>query len=261
MDYNTATKPFEFGEGENWVIACHGYMGNPYEMRELGQHLADNGFHVLAPLFTGHAKNKEEFIHTRWPDWYSQVEYTLDLIKTKFSPENIFMTGLSMGGAFSLYTAAKFKSDIKAIAPIAAPVFIKNPLLYILPLARLLRLKYFPAKMEVLTIDEELWKDPIFNENMERYNKFVVPTVVNLLAFLKDLKNIHLKEITQPILVSHGKKDSFVHPSNCPYIFDHVSSLSKKILWLENSNHIATMDLDKDQLFNEITRFFKENLS
>jgi carboxylesterase len=260
MDYTEATRPFEFGEGGNFVIACHGYTGNPYEMRELGQHLANNGFHVLAPLLIGHAQTINEFSSTRWPDWYSQVDYTIELIKEKFNPKNIFMTGLSMGGAFTLYTAAKYQSDIKAIAPIAAPVFIKNKLLYLLPIIKLLRIKYFPAPSKVLSINEELWEDPILLENMKRYNKYAIPTALSLLNFLKDLKINHLQRINQPILVAQGRKDTYVHPSNCSYIFDHVSSEEKKMLWLDNSEHMATMDFDKKILFDEVTTFFQERI-
>ncbi|NHJ02516.1 MAG: alpha/beta fold hydrolase [Candidatus Heimdallarchaeota archaeon] len=257
MDYDLATKPFEFGEGKEFVILSHGYTGNPYELRELGQYLANNGFHVLAPLLVGHGKNRTEFLETRWPDWYSQIEYTISLINEKFDPNHIFMAGLSIGGAFSLYTGVKHAADITAIAPIAAPVFLTQKLLWLLPLVRLLRIKYFPYPMEILTMDKEIWTDPIFLENIKRYDKFVIPTVASLLSFLKDLKNKELPNISLPILISHGIKDTYVHPSNASYIYEHVSSSQKKLLWLENSNHLATVDFDKDLLFNEITQFFQ----
>jgi len=260
MNYEQATKAFELGEGKNFVILSHGYTGNPYELRELGQHLADNGFHVFVPLLDGHAKDAKQFVDTRWPDWYLRIEETITRIKENYNPSHIFMSGLSMGGAFTLYTAFNYASDLTAIAPIATPVFLTQKLLWLLPIVRFFHIKYFPYPMEVLTMNKDLWTDPIFLENNQRYNKFAVPTVVSLLSFLKELKNQYLPRVNLPILIAHGKKDSFVHPSNASYIYGHVSSSQKKILWLENSNHVATVDFDKELLFNEITKFFQAHL-
>jgi len=55
------------------------------------------------------------------------------------------------------------------------------------------------------------------------------------------------------------------HKVSCPvqcrsidaeYIFHNVASLDKRILWLENSAHAATLDFEKHTVFRETTAFF-----
>lgn len=258
MRYEEATQPFEFGEGSHYVIACHGFSGNPYEMRWLGQHLADNGFHVVGPLLPGAGESKEALAKTRFPDWYGEVERTLEEIKAR-DPETIFMTGLSMGGFLTLYTGAHHP-EVKALAPVAAPLYIKNKLLWLAPIMKHL-MTYLPNGEEWFVCDESLKEDPILLENRKRYNKTVIPAALSLISHINQLRKKFITNVTQPILISHGKKDGYVEPANASLIYDKVSSDQKELLWLENSNHMATMDLDKELLFQRITQFFQAQLN
>jgi carboxylesterase len=46
-----------------------------------------------------------------------------------------------------------------------------------------------------------------------------------------------------------------VVPGNAPYILDHVCSRDKRLLWLENSYHVATLDHDKEYIAAETLQF------
>ncbi len=254
MDYEEAVKPFDIGSSKNIVLLLHGYTGSPYEIRDLANYLVKRGFRVVAPLLPGHGEDKEALRQTTWKDWWSHIKFTLNAIFSQ-DPENVFVSGLSMGGAFTLYAAAQYP-QIKAIAPICAPVFIKSKLLLLLPiLSRIFT--YIPLLGNEIDIqDPKARNDPFFAEQLKRYNKILLPTVVSLLDLLKKIKTEELQHIAQPILICQAKKDRVVHPSNATYIFEHVISLEKKILWLEHSGHVATMDLDKEVLFTAIGDFF-----
>jgi carboxylesterase len=46
-----------------------------------------------------------------------------------------------------------------------------------------------------------------------------------------------------------------VPPVNAEYILNRLGSEQKRILWLENSYHVATLDNDKDLILQESLNF------
>jgi len=60
-------QPFRLRGGNRGCLLLHGFAGTPPEVRGLGEHLAANGFDVLAPLLAGHGLTPEAMAQTRWP--------------------------------------------------------------------------------------------------------------------------------------------------------------------------------------------------
>ncbi|MHA1974229.1 MAG: alpha/beta hydrolase [Candidatus Hodarchaeales archaeon] len=256
MKFEEVTKSFEKGTGKQYVIMLHGYTFNPYELREFGDHLAAEGFHVMAPLYPGHGEDKYSLAKCSKEDWIKEIEAVFTDIKAQ-DPENIFVTGQSMGGLLTLYLAIQHP-EITAIAPIVAPVFLKKKILMIVPLAKRL-FKFFPMTEPADALDPNVINDPIIKENERRYDKTVMNALVGLLDLMK-IVNRDLARIQQPTLIVQAKKDKTVHPENAEYIFNHISTPhgDKRILVLENSGHMAVMDYDKEQVFTKVSKFFKQ---
>jgi len=116
--------------------------------------------------------------------------------------------------------------------------------------------KYSPFGEEPVDIlDKSVLEDPIAKENRRRYDRPAIPCIAELLTVLDETEE-KLTDIYQPILIIQAKKDGLVPPSNAEYIFRNVASLNKRILWLENSAHGATLDFEKHTLFREAADFF-----
>ncbi|MHA1331391.1 MAG: alpha/beta hydrolase [Candidatus Hodarchaeales archaeon] len=256
VKFEEVTGPFEKGSGKQYVIMLHGYTFNPYELREFGDHLAREGFHVMAPLYPGHGEDKYSLAKHGKEDWIKEIEAVYSNIKAQ-DPENIFVTGQSMGGLLTLYLAIQHP-EITAIAPIVAPVFLKKKILTFVPLVKRL-FKFFPITEPADALDPNVVNDPIVKENERRYDKTVMTALVDLLSLMK-IVNKDLDKIHQPALIIQAKKDKTVHPENAEYIFNHITTQEdqKKILMLENSGHMATMDYDKEKVFVEVSKFFKQ---
>jgi carboxylesterase len=67
-----------------------------------------------------------------------------------------------------------------------------------------------------------------------------------------------LKEITCPTLVIQGREDHVVPAANAPVIVNSVSSDEVRLLWLNESYHVATLDNDKDLIVDSVGSFFAE---
>lgn len=254
-EYDEAVKPFLLGEGGNAVLLIHGFTGTPYEMREFGEYLAQRGFRVYAPLLPGHGTTIEELIKTGRTDWIEGAEHGLRLLQEE-APENVFVSGLSMGGTLTLYLGATHP-EVKALGPICAPVNIRDwRVRFLLPI-----LKYFFTyspfgEQPVDILDKSLIDDPVAIEARSRYGRPAIPSVLELLALVRET-NERLTDINQPVLIIQARKDGLVPPSTAEYIYQNVSSLDKRVLWLENSAHVATMDYEKQTLFKETANFFR----
>src|SRR5512140_2984466 len=99
-------EPFLLPGGETGCLLIHGYTGTPFEMRMLGDFLAQAGYTVLAPRLSGHATQPEDMLRGRWQDWQASVEDGLNLLKG--CTERQVVMGLSLGGVLALLTAARF---------------------------------------------------------------------------------------------------------------------------------------------------------
>jgi len=256
-DYIEAAKSFLLGGGKNAVLLIHGFTGLPHEMREFGEYLASKGFRVYAPLLPSHGTSKEDMIKTRRTDWIRGAESGLKVLQGE-APENVYVSGLSMGGTLTLYLGATHP-EIRALAPICAPVYLQDWRMRLLLLVIKPFVKYYPAGEEHEGIlDKSAIDNPVAKEHGRRYDRVAIPCVAELLSLIREARE-RLSEVRQPILVIQARKDRLVQPGNADYIFQHVASREKRVLWLENSDHAATMDFDKQILFKETAEFFRRN--
>ena len=67
-----------------------------------------------------------------------------------------------------------------------------------------------------------------------------------------------LHRIVCPALVIHSREDHVVPPVNAMEIVKAVRSDDVRLLWLNHSYHVATLDNDKDLIVQRVGYFFAE---
>ncbi|MCX8183753.1 MAG: alpha/beta hydrolase, partial [Crenarchaeota archaeon] len=139
--------------------------------------------------------------------------------------------------------------------PVCAPVYLTDwRLRFLLPIVRRFTSYYSENLSDVL--DKSVLENPVAREHRRRYDRIPLPCVAELLELIRETRE-RLSIVKQPILIAQARRDRVVPPGNAEYIYRSVSSTVKRILWLENSGHVATMDFDKHVLFKEAADFFK----
>src|ERR671917_468634 len=118
-------EPFRFEGNEVGVLVSHGFTGTTQSVRPLGEALAEEGFTVIGPRLEGHGTSMEDHASSTASDWISSIEAGLTWLQQRTS--QTFFTGLSLGGMFALYFAAKYPDRIRGIVPINACVFLNDP--------------------------------------------------------------------------------------------------------------------------------------
>ena len=220
------------------------------EMRPVGEYLSGRGFTVLGVRLAGHGTKISDLPRTRWEDWSASVLDGWNLLSS--CTDDIFLIGLSTGGVLALYHAS-FLPAIGVVA-LSAPYRVEPSLqLTLLPI--LSRLIPYVAK------GESDWQDPKAPENHFSYDRYPTKSVRELTKLLAAMRN-SLPEVIIPTLLMHSKKDTGVIPDNMNWIYQDLGTpeSEKKKIWLENSGHVVTRDLDKEVVFASVQGFIDQVL-
>jgi carboxylesterase len=217
-------------------------------MRELGEYLAGKGLTVLCKPLPGHGTTAEDMLRTNWYDWYRACVANLAELSSRC--EKVFLCGMSMGGTLSLHLAAHYASQYKVagVAAYAAALYLKNPLLPLLPiLKRFIKFKP-PSESDVA--------DPVARANQESYGVAPLECVSSLLELCAHVKN-DLQDVSVPALLIQSKKDNTVPPPNVFLIHRLLGSSDKTLIEVQNSHHVVTVDYDKELVKERTYEFIK----
>lgn len=249
--YLPNAEPFYFPGNRVGCLLIHGFTGTPYEMRTLGNRLAEQGYTVLAPALAGHATQLVDILPTRWTDWYASVTNAYTQLRETCNA--IFPIGLSLGGALALHLAAH--RPIAGVVAVSAPFTIDNPLL---PLFR-----FFPFLSNVIpatpkragdvdTIDQSI------HANHPEYPAYPTrPAASFIFDFLPHL-HADLGDITAPVLLIQSRGDRTIPANSLDEFAKRIASHRIETLWIEKSGHLVLEDVSKEVAFARILQFIQE---
>ena len=90
------------------------------------------------------------------------------------------------------------------------------------------------------------------------YDDVPVPAIRQLYALMSVTREL-LPRVKCPTLVIQSRDDHVVLPDNAPFIIENVGAEDKRLLWLENSYHVATLDHDQELIARETLKFIQNN--
>ena len=236
MPLMPGAEPYRHHGGPVGVLVCHGFTGSPYSMRPWAEAAAEEGFSVSLPLLPGHGTQWRDLNITRWPDWYATVEREFDLLAKDC--EQVFVFGLSMGGALALHLAAQK-------GPAVAGLVLVNPLVRMpgqahraLPVVRHL-LPSLPG------IANDVAKPGVNEGGYVRTPLHAAHSMSRLTRLVQS----ELPQITQPLLLFRSPQDHVVSPASGAMLLSRISSTDVEERLCERSFHVATLDHDAEYIF------------
>lgn len=224
------------------VLVLHGFTGTPQSVRPWAEAIAASGRSVLVPRLPGHGTTEDDMQRTAPADWVAEAEMSLRGLMERC--HDVFVCGLSMGGTITLDLAERFADRIAGIVLVNASTFTNDPRRHLAPL-----LGKLPLKLKGIASD-------IADPSMKELAYARVPTMAaaKMLTYQAGVK-ARLRDVTTPALIFSSKQDHVVDPANGPYIHDHISSTDKELVHLEKSYHVATLDYDRDLIFQRTVAF------
>ena len=234
---------FESKKGETGVLLLHGLSGTPSEVQPLGEYLSNKGFFTLGPWLKGHYTSPRDLAKTRWQDWAQSARESYDQLRQRCP--KVFVAGLSMGADLALHLAATV--PVEGVISLSAPVRIFD--FRFNGIAFFRYLQWWTTSLTGGVLDPKASPHVTYPYVMTKS-----------LHDLKKLMEVVLKElpqITAPTLVVQGRKDSMVPPQNGDLIYQALHSQSKHHLLLDRSDHVVTLDYDKEILFEKAFQFIQ----
>jgi carboxylesterase len=245
MDLNKYNQPISFnGRSEIGVLIIHGITSTTSSMEYLAEKFIEAEFHIEFPSLPGHGTIWQDLNKVTYQDWLKTLEESLQ--KLKKHCKYIFVCGLSLGGSLAL-RMAQLHPEVTGMILINHACKFTHPKFWFVPAMR-----HFIPSTPAVASDV---KDP--NEKEIAYKRTPTNAVYQMLLMLKVVRR-DLPVTKQPVIIFKSIEDHVVPKISAIYTLKNIASKQKKIVWLENSYHVATIDYEKDLLAEKSIEFIKK---
>jgi carboxylesterase len=234
-------EPWSAPGGPHGVLVLHGFTGNPQSLRGLAEALHAAGFAVELPLLPGHGTSVDDLIDSGWADWSAAAESAYEALAA--TVDKVVVAGLSMGGSLTLWLATRH--------PEIAGIVCVNPAVEVgAEMVDGIRQMLDGGVDRIPAIGGDV-ADPAARE------KAYDATPLRPLLSLADAaaETVHdLAKVGCPVLLMTSPQDHVVDPHNSDIVAERVSGPVERVT-LERSYHVATLDYDKDLVFERTVEF------
>ncbi|OCG40743.1 alpha/beta hydrolase [Gilliamella sp. Bif1-4] len=254
---------------KNGVLLIHGLTGTPNEMRILANGLNKAGFTVYAIQLAGHCGTEEDLCKTTWQDWYKSVQDGTNYLAQHV--DNVFVAGLSMGALLALKLAADRPEQIKGVG-VLAPTFCYDGWSMPFWAKKLFFLLVYFKKLGIFQKKVFIEKPPyglkderiraVVSESMLSGDAATAglagnpfPALAEMQLLAKTMRK-QLPQVTSPCLIMHSGNDDIANIETNAKLVEKSVSGSTKLVVLNDSYHLITIDSQRREVIKECASFF-----
>jgi carboxylesterase len=238
------TAAFSHDGGDVGVLVCHGFTGSPDSMRGWAEHLVQAGYTVRLPRLPGHGTRWQDANRTTFEDWLATV--TASLTELTQRCRAVVVCGLSMGGTLTLRLAELHPDTIAGIVLVNPSILTLRKDMAFLPV-----LKHVIPSLKGIASDIA---DPAAVEL--GYSRTPLKAADSLRRAWPVVR-AGLGSVTMPVLLLRSRVDHVVEPENSRVLLASISSTDVTEIVLERSYHVATLDYDKQVIFDSSVEFIR----
>ncbi len=239
------------------AILVHGLTGTPYEMAYLGERLSAAGVRVFAVRLAGHAGTPEELGATNHQNWYESVVDGCERLRAYGDP--IVVVGLSAGGVLAARLAIDQGETIKAVVMLAPAFFL--PYWQRIALAAIKRLGPFAGRIYLRSSAGADIHDAAARE-IHPSGRLMPLSAALSLCEMSAMVRPQLGRLTQPTMLIHSRLDhTCPFNKNVEFLMANLGSVRPRLIALEQSYHVITVDTEKERVATEVLGFIRELFS
>ncbi|HET8845314.1 MAG TPA: alpha/beta fold hydrolase [Ktedonobacteraceae bacterium] len=217
------------------VVLLHGYMGTVQTVRDWALAFARAGFAVEAPLLPGHGTSVEEQLKTQWSDYANCADEAYKKLAARH--QHVFVGGICTGGMLAAWLGLRYPETAG--------------LLFVNGFMRPPKHWNFGFMDELLATNRRYFgwfrgkavEDPDAPAIIG-YEHAAIEPIMSMKPPQREMWP-RLNELSCPILIFSGKLDKVVPLEDTRNWSDRVAGPVEHVM-LERSNHVATMDYDKN---------------
>ena len=225
------------------ALVVHGLTGSIQSVAGLVAALESAGFDVEAPLLPGHGTSPEELARCGWHEWSAAVEEAFAALARRAG--RLVAVGLSMGGALTASVAAAHDGALAGLATVNPMIDPPAP-------------SFQDLLGELLAAGEHflpgIGGDIADPEAVEAaYDRLPVAALRSMGEGLHALRP-RLGRVRCPVLILTSRHDHVVPSVSSDVLAEEVAGPVERV-WLERSHHVATLDLDRDEVEHRVVAF------
>jgi carboxylesterase len=241
--------PFALGpvDAETACLLLHGFSGSPAEMRGLGEYLADQGLRVEGVGLAGHGTDPAHLKYLTWRDWLHSAAEGLE--RASHGGRRVVVVGFSMGGLLGLHLCAANPDRVDRLVTMSSPIYFRDRRIHLIPVVR-----HLFRWHHVKRISQN--RDPEAHTRYVSYRRYPLIAVDRLLNLIRNSRRV-LPKVTTPALVMHGLHDRVIHPRSALYIYKHIGSEEKELVWWRNSGHGLVFDAEREDVWERVREYVK----
>ena len=218
------------------VLLLHGLSGTPQKLELLAKALSRSNFTVLAPCLSGHGTNPDDLLKTNHDQWLQEVNDSITRLKAIC--EKVYIVGDSLGGALGLVTS--LSNPVSGIVTMATPIYYR-------------RHRFWGLLLHTVGYVKSYYKKK--SNGWYSYEKVPVSVLRDIYRFTDTKLKPAIPMVTVPIMVIQGKEDRVVNPDSAQYIFDHLVTSNKELIWVDEGRHSLATGEAREKVFEEIIQF------
>lgn len=214
------------------AVLIHGFSGSPFQMRDIGEFLTDNGIATFIIRLPGHGSRLEYFAASRLEDWMEVIHNAVESLKGNY--HNVVIIGRSLGGALALIEANEYPDSISALVLIAtpAPTLTQRVQDALLPIVGVFKKRI-----------KKMWAKPEENEERTRQGRYLEIPLSSLHQFFRTMKKVRelrMAAMRTPTMLVQGMRDEQAKPKSAAWYENRLGVVVKDIVLIANASHDAT---------------------
>ena len=251
--------------GSKAVLLLHGLSSAPAELRPVMTALAQAGYSVEAPVITGYSYTAGSSVSGSWQDWAQAALAWFDDMCSRY--EQVAVGGLCIGAVLALHIAARRREQVAALGLMSTTLYYDG---WGLPwLNRLRAIAYYTPLRHIWYFREREpfgVKNPQLRQwiaremaardsSMAGAAKLPMAGIYQAERLIRQVKR-ELPDICAPALILHAREDEVTSMRSPEYLCGHLGSREQRLVILENSYHMITIDNDRMRVNAEMVAFF-----
>src|SRR6266542_3677385 len=242
------TDLFMPAKSRSLAYLIHGVTGTPAEMKYVGRKLWQSGYDVYLPTLPGHCAKVRDLLRSNEQDWVEHVVKQLSFLRTRYT--HVFAAGLSAGALLALKASTHVRLDGIGVF---SPTFFYDG--WNVPRTKALQARLRAAYNPMNRLLNAFRKRP------RHYSSEALGYPVFFLKTLADLDRLYavvaadLPKIIAPTLVLQASEDDFTSVRNSEFVLSQIASAEKKLVLLDDSYHVITVDRQRDVVAQELQEF------
>ena len=248
-------EPYHYhSAGSVGCLLIHGYCDSPLTMTFIAQALRRQGYGYQAMLLPGHGTTPQQLATTTWHDWLAACQKEYRQMRQRYA--QVFIIGFSTGGTLALRLAEI--GEVPGIICLAPFLRCPEQLAFIRPETTL----HLLAPIMIFTrylkkVYNPGISDPQILKQFIHYEYLPVDSALSLFE-LAAITRQDIGKIKAPILILHGSKDRTAAPQASQVdLYDRLGSGDKRLRYFADSQHVLSMDREREQVIAEIIATLK----